>query len=270
MKKPVLAIIGMAAAMVMTGCSGVVYRVSESAPSPAYPQQAPRRPAMRNPTVVVNATASDAKSARLAASLRAAVEGDLAARGFDVVARRKSDSVVSLQVSRQKVASLADWRVYDGTAMARVTDVASGRLVASESFKARGQRALDEAKAEAGVKDALAGQVSRWLQKKLPARKVPLPPDPPQPGHMAVAITLAPAKPGEDLMKALRVQERFMDYVAAKPGVVSCVLAKEDPALRRFTFHVVYDPRLFPGGLLNKVVLEGPRLGESVRLEIVR
>ena len=120
------------------------------------------------------------------------------------------------------------------------------------------------------MKDALAGQVSRWLQKKLPARKVPLPPDPPQPGHMAVAITLAPAKPGEDLMKALRVQERFMDYVAAKPGVVSCVLAKEDPALRRFTFHVVYDPRLFPGGLLNKVVLEGPRLGESVRLEIVR
>lgn len=269
MKKLMFALIGAAAAMAMSGCA-TVYRVSESAPAPAYPQQGPGQPAMRNPSVTVKAVSVDKQANRLADSLRATVEGDLVARGFDVIAKLPADSEVALAVSRREASRLSDWRVYEGTASVRVTETASGRLLASESFKAQGTRALDEATAEAGVKNVLAQQVSRWLVKALPAKKVPLPPGPPPPDHMAATLTIAPEDLSRDPMEALSVQRRFMDYVATRPGIVSCVLAQEDPAHRGFTFNVVYKPGNFPGGLLNTIVLDGPRLGGNVKLEIAR
>ena len=268
MKNHVIALIGVAAALALSGCA-TVYRVSESASAPAYPQQ-PGRPAMRNPSVAVNATAADSKSGRLAESLRAAVEKDLVARGFDVFAKQPADSEVSLAVSRREVSRLSDWRVYEGTVSVRVTEPASGKLVASESFKAQGARGLDELQAETGVKDALSQKVSRWLAKAFPAKKVSLPPEPPLPDHLTATISIAPENPSEDPMDVLGVQRRFMDYVATRPGIVSCVLAQEDPLRRGFTFQVVYEPRSFPGGLLNTIVLDRPRLGGNVRLEIVR
>ena len=269
MKKLMFALIGVAAAMAMTGCA-TVYRVSESASAPAYPQQGPGTSAMRNPSVVVKAAPVDKQAGRLAASLRAMVEGGLVARGFDVMAKQPADSEVELAVSRREVAHLSDWRVYEGSATVRITEGASGKLLASESFKAQGKRALDEATAEAGAKDALAQQVSRWLVKALPAKKVALPPGPPPPDHMTATLTIEPEDLSRDSMEALRVQRRFMDYVAARPGIISCVLAHEDPARRRFTFHVVYEPGSFPGGLLNTIVLDRPRLGGNVKLEISR
>ena len=269
MKTQMFALIGVAAAMAMSGCA-TVYRVSESASAPAYPQQGPDKPVMRNPSVVVKAAPADKQASRLASSLRATVEGELVARGFDVIAKQPADSEVVLAVSRREASRLSDWRVYEGSASVRVTESASGKLLASESFKAQGKRALDEAAAEAGAKDALAQQVSRWLVKTLPAKKVALPPGPPPPDHMTATLTIAPGDLSSDPMEALRVQRRFMDYVASRPGIVSCVLAKEDPSRRGFTFHVVYEPRSFPGGLLNTIVLDGPNLGGNVKLEISR
>lgn len=268
MKQLMFVLIGVVA-VAMSGCASV-YRVSQSAPAPAYPQQGSSKPATRNPSVAVKATPSDAQSDRLAVSLRAAVEGDLVARGFDVIAAQPADSEVSLAVLRREVSRLADWRVYEGEASVRVTELASGRLVASESFKAQGARALDDVKAEAGVKDALLPQVSRWLTKTLPAKKVALPPGPPPPDHMTTTLTISPDDLSRDPVEALRIQRRFMDYVATRPGIVSCVLANEDPARRSFTFQVVYEPRQFPGGLLNTIILDSPRLGENVKLEMMR
>jgi hypothetical protein len=54
------------------------------------------------------------------------------------------------------------------------------------------------------------------------------------------------------------------------PGIVSCVLDREEPASRSFVFRVEYDPGFFPGGLLNTIVLNRPRLGAGTKLEIVR
>ena len=269
MKKQMFTLLGIAAAMVMSGCA-TVYRVSESAPAPAYPQQGPGKPAMRNPSVAVKAVSADKQASRLAASLRATVEGGLVARGFDVIAKQPVDSEVALSVARREASRLSDWRVYEGLASVRVTEVASGRLLASESFKAQGTRALDEATAEAGVKNALAQQVSRWLVKTLPAKKVPLPPGPPPSDHMTATLTIAPEDLSSDPIEVLKVQRQFMDYVATRPGIVSCVLVQEDPARHGFTFQVVYEPRSFPGGLLNTIVLDGPRLGGNVKLELAR
>lgn len=269
MKQLVFAALGMAFAAVMSGCA-TVYRVSET---PAAIPQGPASagPVMRNPTVAVKSDPADAKSKPMAAALRAAVERDLAARGFDVHAKPPTpvDSVLALSVSRREAARLADWRTYEGSVTARITEGGTGRLVAGESFKALGDRALDEKSAEASACGKLAPQLSRWLAKVLPAAKVPVP-QPPPPSRAVAMIRLAPADPCEDHMDALRVQRRFMDGFAAHPGVLSCSLAQEQSSRNEFMLRVEYDPNSFPGGLLNTVVLDNPRIAGDVKLEIVR
>lgn len=268
MNKPVSALVGMAAAMVMSGCA-TVYRVSESAPTP-IPQPPSGRPAMRNPAVSVRATPGDSSSGRLASALQSSVERDLAARGFDVLAKPPVDSIVSMSVSRRETARLSEWRVYEGSADARVTDTATGRLVAGKTFKVAGERSADEMKAEASVTDGLSGQVTSWLATALPAKKVPLPPTPPPPDRMTATISIAPENPSADPMEVLRIQRCFMDHVASRPGIASCRLLREDPARREFSFLVEYETRSFPGGLLNTIVLDCPKLGGDVELKIVR
>ena len=268
MKHMLIKAVGLVAVTAMPGCA-TVYRVSESAPEPV-PVPAPGRPAVRNPAVSVKAKSADNFAHNLAASMQASVERDLAARGFDVNAKGKVDKNVSMSVSRHETARLSDWRLYEGVADVRIMDASSGKLLASNLFKATGERAVDERKAEATVDTKLSRQVSQWLGTALPAQKVQLPPGPPPPGHVTATIAIRPASLSEDPMDVLRVQRRFMDVVAGHPGVVSCTLAGESPAYREFAFRVVYEPNSFPLGLLNTIVLDMPYLGDGVKLEITR
>ena len=266
MKNMLANAIGIAAVAAMSGCA-TVYRVSESAPE-TPPATAPGRPAMRNPSVSVAVASTDSSAAGLAASLKASLEGGFASRGFDVLLKPPADSLVSVSVSRRESYRLADWRVYEGAADVKVNDAASGRLVASQAFKAKGERALDAVKAEDTLKANLVGEVDAWLAKTLPARKIPLPPG--AAPHGRAMLTIMPKNRYEDHLDALRVQRRFMEAVTSHPGVVSCVLVREDPPRSAFTFSVVYEPKSFPGGLLNTIVLDSPDLGEGVELEIAR
>ena len=175
-----------------------------------------------------------------------------------------------MSVSRHETARLSDWRIYEGSADVRIMDASSGKLLASNLFKATGERSVDERKAEAAVEAKLSRQVSQWLGTVFPAKKVQLPPGPPPPGHVTVTVAIRPASMSEDPMDVLRVQRRFMDFVAAHPGVVSCTLAGESPAYREFAFRVVYEPNSFPIGFLNTIVLDTPCLGDGVKLEISR
>ena len=266
MKKLLANAIGIVAVAAMSGCA-TVYRVSETSPEP-HPAPVPGSPAMRNPSVSVKVVFADGSAKKLASSVRSSTEGFLASRGFDVVSKCPADSIVSIAVSRRESARLSDWRVYEGTADARISEASSGRLVAGSEFKATGERALDETKAEASLKERLVQQIDAWLSKTLPCSKVPLPPgvEPPCRAMLTIMPKDLSVKPHD----ALCVQRRFMDSVAAHPGVVSCVLVGEDPGRRAFTFSVVYEPQSFPGGLLNTIVLDGPDLGGNVELEIAR
>jgi len=266
MKHMLIKAVGLVAVTAMSGCA-TVYRVSESAPEPP-PAPASGSTAMRNPAVSVKVVSADGSAKNLASTVRSATEGMLASRGFDVVSKRPADSIVSIAVSRRESARLSDWRVYEGTADARISEAASGRLVASSEFKATGERALDESKAEASLKDRLVQQIAAWLSTTLPCRKVPLPPG--AAPHGRAMLTIMPKDQSGKPLDALRVQRRFMDAVAAHPGVVSCVLVGEDPPRCAFTFSVVYEPQAFPGGLLNTIVLDRPDLGGNVELEIAR
>lgn len=250
----------------LSGCA-TVYRVSESAPTP-IPPPAPGRPVMRNPTVVVRSTAADNKSASLASALASRSEGDLAGRGFDVITKGQPDTEVTLSVSRREAARLSDWRVYDGAVDAKV--IAGGKLVANQAFKARGERASDEEGAEASIAEKLSRDISIWLAKVLPAKKVALPTGELPPALATATVMIRPSSMSEKPSDVLRVQRRFMDAVASHPGILSCTLDKENQKLREFTFRVVFEPQSFPGGLLNTIVLSEPDLGEDVRLEIIR
>ena len=266
MRKILFTAVRIAALAAIAGCASV-YRVSESSPD-AIDRPVPAAPKTRKPVASVTATPADAGAKALAASLKSSLEGSLAARGFDVTKRSNPDSVVSLAVSRTKAAGLAEWRIYEGTVDARVTDAATGRLVSRTSFSAKGDRALDEAKAEERLRSELSRRISDWLAKVLPARKVQVlvPPH----GCATVMLTLSPADPLEKQEDVLVVQRRFMDAVGSYPGIVSCRLAQEIPSRRAFVFRVEYRPEQFPGGLLNTLVLDSPSLGSNVKLEIVR
>jgi len=220
------------------------------------------------PVASVTATAANEQSKALANALKASIENDLSARGFDMSASVPADSVVALTASRRETARLNDWRAYEGRVDASVTEAATKRLVASKSFTAAGQRALDEVKAMEGVKDGLSKQVSKWLAGVLVAQPIPLPPPPA--GPAVSIVTISPANPLEDPSKVLVVQRRFMEAVSSHQGVVACRLEKEIPAQRAYVFRVEYDPAAFPGGLLNTIVLDVPSLGDNVVLEIAR
>ena len=266
MRRILCTMLRIAALSTLAGCASV-YRVSESASDDASaPAPVPQK---RNPVAFVTATPADAGAKDLAAALKSSVEKSLAARGFEVKPRDKPDSKISLSVSRRKVADLAEWRVYEGKADVRVTDVATGKLVSNASFSSKGDRALDDAKAEERIRTELSQRISEWLAKVLPARKVALPVPPPLDSRAAM-LTLFPADPTEDPGEVLVVQRRFMDAVGSHPGILSCRLAKEIPSQRAFVFRVEYRPELFPDGLLNTLVLDRPRLGGNVKFEIVR
>lgn len=267
MKKQVSALIGIAAALAISGCASV-YHVSE-APTPPTSEPVSPAPAMRRPVAIVKATAADAKARGLAATMKASVERNLASRGFDVGSRAKPDSILTLAVSRREAAGLAEWRVYEGRVDARVTDVASGAVAADTSVTAKGERGLGAAKAEENLARALEGALSAWLAKAMPARKVPVP-IAPQPERAVAMVTLSPADPGESPHDVRVVQRRFLNAVGTHPGVLSCRLAQEIPARRAFVFRVEYLPEQFPDGLLNTIVLDSPGLNGDERFEIVR
>ena len=266
MKHMLINAVGLVAVTAMSGCA-TVYRVSESSPEPS-PVPAPGTPAMRNPSVSVKVVSADGSAKNLAASMCSSIEGILASRGFDVVSKRPADTIVSIAVSRRESARLSDWRVYEGMADSRINEAATGRLVARSEFKATGERSLDESSAEASLKERLVRQVDAWLSRALPRRKVPLPPG--AAPHGQAMLTIMPEDLSGKPLDALRVQRRFMEAVAAHPGIVSCVLVGEDPHRRAFTFSVVYEPQAFPGGLLNTIVLDRPDIGGNVELEIAR
>ena len=263
---------GIAAAAAISGCA-TVYQVSESGTAPL---QLPQNGAtMRKPSVSVSASPVDEASGRLAASVQSEVEGVMVMRGFDVMANPAADSVVSLAVSRREAASLADWRVYEGTVEARVTEASSGKLVARSSFSGAGERAQDESKAESGLKEKLVTQVTAWLAKVLSAKPVPVPPGPPAPRLSAATLTIGPARRSDDPIAVLRVQRRFMDAVAQYDGVVSCSpllpsLGAAESRSQTFSFRVVYDQSKFAFGLLNTIVMDEPFIGDNIKIEISR
>lgn len=263
MKRLVLKVLGIAALAATTGCATSVYRVSESVP--AVSQMPASRNATRKPVAAVWANAADDKAAGVAKALQAAVEADLNARGFDIGTEDPADSEVAMTVACREKARLDEWRVDEGTAEVRVSEGATGKLLGVKSFTAAGQRTLDEAQSATSVGAGLSGQVLPWLAKTLVARKIPLAPS----GLAVMMLTICPDDVMADPSEALAVQRRFMDVVAARPGVKSCRLDREVPASRSFVFRVEYEPQSFPGGLLNTIVLENPHLGEA-ELKIVR
>ena len=265
MKTMLINVMAAAAVTALSGCA-TVYRVSEtSCPDPGVQYAAP---ATRNPVVRVDVMAGGEQSDDLAAAVRSEVENSLASRGFSVSTKSRPDSSVSVSLVCRSKDKLADWKLYEGKAEVRISETDSGKLVASKSFTAGGERAIDVEKAMKGVKEGLAHQMLPWLDKALPMRKVSLPPPPPAPA--AALVTITPADRSESQESVLAVQRNFMDSIAAHPGVVDCRLVREVPAECAYTFVVAYDPNAFPGGLLNTIVLDAPELGENVKLVIVR
>jgi len=246
-----------------TGCAHV-YRVAED-PCPGAPVPPPGN---RNPRVAVQAKAQDAKAAGLSEAIRASLSDNLAGRGFDVVGKDKPDSTVKLTVSRRTKASLDDWRVYEGTVGASVIDGKTGRLVGSQEFSAEGKRALNETDAEAGVRTLLAKQVAEWVAKKLPGGKVQLPAvGLPNAGLATCRLTIMPEDAEEEDRDVMAVCEKFRASVSAMPGVKSCRLEREDPVYRSRVYLTEYEPMSFPGGLVNEILLNMPKLGKNVEVK---
>lgn len=268
MKQMFVNAIAAAALAALSGCA-TVYRVSEtSCPEVSGEQYA--APAVRDPVVRVDVKAGGEQADDLAAAVRSEVENSLASRGFSVSAQEYPDSAVAVSLQCRFKDRLADWKLYEGKAEVRVSEPDTGRLVASASFTAGGERAIDAEKAMKGVKEGLARQILPWLENALPVRKIALPPPPPLPSPAASLVTIAPADPSESQAAVLAVQRRFMDSIAGHEGVVDCRLVRDAPDKSGYTFRVAYDPDAFPGGLLNTIVLDAPDLGENVKLEIVR
>ena len=124
-------------------------------------------------TYRVRAQAADGASRAMAAQLEDDVCGALVARGYTVLkggegGRRTTD--IRLDVTRKEVARLDDWRLYEGKARAEVVS-GKGGLMGKKSFKAKGERSLDEGEAEAGAVEGLAQQINEWLPTVLPPAK---------------------------------------------------------------------------------------------------
>lgn len=269
MTKLLLPVLGAFALGLTTGCQHPVYQIRHT-PGELPPPPPPADQTSRLPRASVTASPADAGASALSASLKTSVEGSLAARGFEVVSKGKPDRVVSLSVSRVEAASLAEWRVYEGRVVTRVKDGATGALLAGTTLAAKGERGLGAAQAEANLATRLSAQVNEWLAKSLPAYRIalPTPPPPPPPDAAVALLTLAPASPGLTQEQVLSSRRDFLQAVSARTGILSCRLVREDPRLRAATFRVEYRTSLFPGGLLNTLVLERP-LGPDVELEIV-
>ncbi len=268
MNKMLIVALGLAAASMTTGCK-TVYKVSETAEPVASSQIV----ATRTPVANVVARAPGEGARGLARGMRTAVANSLSARGFDVAAGGSGahgapDATVSLEVSREEVARLDEWRAYKGTVNVRVEESAAGRFVAAQTFAVTGERALDETKAMEGVVCGLSGAVCEWLAGVLEPVQIEMPP-PPAPRQFSSLVSICPADAATDPGEALRMQGLFAKAVSAQKGVVSCRLVNEVAAERRYVYRVEYDPEAFPGGLLNTIVLENPDFAGGVELQIV-
>lgn len=124
------------------------------------------------PVYKINAAAKSPDARNLTGNVALDVRGTLVQRGYPVVLDNPrgwfAPPVVNVDVTfdRRETARLDVWRTYEGTAEAKVLD--EGTLRGEKAFKATGKRADTEIDAEAGVRKALAAQLSAWLIEVLP------------------------------------------------------------------------------------------------------
>ena len=125
------------------------------------------------PTYRVRVQGTDRDSESLAAQVEDHVTGMLLARGYRIgrnqeEGRRIVD--IEMEVAREEVARLDDWRLYEGTVRVEVASD-GGKVAGQKSFRARGERSLAEKEAEADAAKRLARQINEWLSTVLPPAK---------------------------------------------------------------------------------------------------
>ena len=146
----------MLAACALAACAGC-----RSVPPPPTPP----------PVYTVTVMAASPAAANLASGIATDIRGTLVQRGYPVALAAPQDNVtpvidVNVAIDRRETAKLDVWRVYEGSAVARVIDM--GALRGEKAFKATGKRADTEQDAEAGVRSLLSAELSAWLADVLP------------------------------------------------------------------------------------------------------
>ena len=191
--------------------------------------------------VQVSASPQGEKEASsVANSVKSAVEGKLAAKGF-AVNDTSPDIKVALNVGVNLFDQSGGYYRYEGNVDASVQRTRDTKILGQTVVAAKGDRKLGQSSALQAVSGKLGADTADWVA----GVATPL-----QSGLSANDITIKRPLLTRDDPAYVKM---FVDTVGAIDGVLSCTLVSQNYGSKTMVFRVVYYKDSFPEGLLNRL-----------------
>lgn len=209
---------------------------------------------IRSKVLVLVKDVSGAKG-EITAEIASKVEAELIEKGF-LVKGGEPFVTVDLKSAIDLFDKTGNYFVFEGVAEATITK-ADGQKLGSKEFVSKGQRQLEQERAERNVADAISEEVAKWVGETCTAKTM---------GVETVIVSLRIS----DWATLLRSTEsaaekeilKFSEAVEKLDGVLSCRLVKSTESNRLLQFRIVYDSEKFPNGILTGTVTAKALPGE--------
>jgi len=188
-----------------------------------------------------------------------AVRGELVRLGYTVEGYRTPDVLFSFTTSKSVFDKAGDWYLYDGNVHAVVQRLKNGtsedkRLIAEKTFEAHGPRGLGDRQAAKNIASSLAGELIGWARINLTADLV---------GLSAVTFEV-PLASAVTVASDVARPEAIRKAAAGMKGVRVAELISQDNAKGLFTYRIVYETAVYPGGYFNALCLACPELMDGL------
>lgn len=247
-----------AAAVMLGGAGCGTYHGSPPMHEPGGPPTAVAEPGVAQAAASllnlrVHMRAATAASDPLVQPVKNAVEGRLAGRRF-LISEEATELEVALTVTLEEFDKSGSFVRYNAQADVAVQfPMAADKLVGKQHLAVEGKRELGAEKALADVTARLGDAVADWVTSVCSEQTL---------GLSAVQVSIRKSWLNFDNMA--EYIQAFTYNVGRVPGVARCALVTRDYENRLATFRIVYYPRFFPEGLMNRLESD-PALNMRIR-----
>ncbi len=166
------------------------------------------------------------------------------------------DLLISFRPAFNIFDETGEYVIYEGTAHIEVSRTYDNRTVASENVVQRGKRMLGKEGALRDAKTRLSQASTEWIVSSLTTDALGL-------AASDVRVGL-PSGMGSVDQRMSDYSKLFIREVGSVKGVQRVTSIGQDAATRQLSFRVVFDPTLFPEGILNRLY-QLPALGIGSR-----
>ncbi len=243
-------------ALAMVGCTTPATVVQSPSPKPTTPISTPETPAytLSETTeairVALDVAAADDASADLAAGVRETAVTALRDRKFRLVSGDPCDLSLSMSARQAPFDETAGFVSLDGTVSARLSDAATGGVLAEKTFRGRNKAVLGTEAATAALSEVLRQDVAGWINGTVTPDQIPL-------EARTFRVKGVDRHPGGE---SAFVND-FVRAVSGMKGVLRCETAARDPKQNSVTFRILFRRADYPQGFVHAAIAENPQFG---------